>query len=228
MPARRLAGPALRRLVYPRPGQARPVLWGLCRGLRFEAHPESPLDLWLGLFESEIAPHIRRLARPGGTTFDVGSANGYYALACARLTGGRALAIEADAGGAELIRRNCLANPGVGERVDVLHAYAAFESNPAQNCVTLDELVREGRAPMPDLVKVDVEGAEEWVLTGANEILSERRPHVVVETHAPELERECGEMLLRRGYRPLVVTPRRLLPQAGRIRFNRWLVADGA
>ena len=186
-----------------------------------EDRGDTPLELHLGLFEYELAPWVRRFARPGIVSVDVGSGNGYYALACARLTGARAVAFEADAPSVDLIRRNCAANPE-GRLVDVRRAYVAHERNDAEACVTLDDEV-----PGAGLLKIDVEGAEVWVLTGARRLLAERRPHVIVETHAPQLERECGEILVRHGYRPRVVTPRRFARQDRDDAFNRWLVAEG-
>jgi hypothetical protein len=198
------------------------VLSGLCGGMRMEGREDTPVELWLGLFEYELAPWVRRLATPGRVVVDVGSANGYYALACARLTGAPVVAYEVDRPSAELIRRNCAANPEAGRLVDVREAYVAFERNDAQRCVTLDDEV-----PDAGLLKVDVEGAELWVLSGARRLLSERRPHVIVETHSLELERECGDALLRHGYRPVVVSARRYLRQDRDTEFNRWIVAEG-
>lgn len=200
----------------------RRVLGGLCAGLALEDRDDTPLELHLGLFEYELAPWVRRLARPGTVSVDVGSGNGYYALACARLTGARAVAFESDGPSVELIRRNCAANPDPGRLVDVRQAYVAFERNDAAGCVTLDDEV-----PDAGLLKIDVEGAEVWVLSGARRLLAECRPHVIVETHSPELEHECGDLLLRLGYRPRVVCGRRFLRQDRDDAFNRWLVAEG-
>lgn len=194
---------------------------GLCAGMEIEDRGDTPLELHLGLFEYELVPWLRRFARPGTVCVDVGAGNGYYALACARLTGARVLAFEADEPSIDLIRRNCAANPE-GRLVEVRHAYVAFERNEGANCVTLDD-----EAPGAGLLKVDVEGAEASVLHGAARLLAERRPHLIVETHSPELERECGDLMLRHGYRPRVVSTRRFARQDRDGAFNRWLVAEG-
>ena len=190
--------------------------------MRIADRDDTPLELHFGLFEFELVPWLRRFATPGRVAVDVGSGNGYYALACARLTGAPVVAFETDAASAELIRRNCAANRPEGALVEVRQAYVAFERNEAANCVTIDDEV-----PDAGLLKVDVEGAEASVLTGAARLLAERRPHVIVETHAPELERECGDLLLRHGYRPRVICGRRFLRQDRDDAFNRWLVAEG-
>jgi len=66
------------------------------------------------------------------------------------------------------------------------------------------------------LVKLGVEGRELKALPGGERLLSERRPHLVVETHTEAIERDCRDLLRRHGYAPQVVEPR------------LWLVAEGS
>jgi hypothetical protein len=48
----------------------------------------------------------------------------------------------------------------------------------------------------------------------------------VVEVHSTELERACGRLLVELGYRPVIVNPRRVLPDyRPGLALNRWLVA---
>jgi hypothetical protein len=47
----------------------------------------------------------------------------------------------------------------------------------------LDGLAAEEGLPAPDLIKVDVEGAEGDVLEGAGQILANARPVLLIETH---------------------------------------------
>jgi hypothetical protein len=224
---RRMLGSGLRSAVRARGAHWRVPL-GPARGIRFEFDPHLPLDFWFGAYESEIAAHVRGSCAPGYRCFDVGSYNGYYSLVLARLTGDRVVAFDSDVDACRAIERNCAANPALGRLVDVHRLYLAFETNPAENAVTIDELVQSGRAPLPDLVKIDVDRAEASVLAGARGTLAERRPHLIVETHSPELERECGDLLLAAGYAPRVVTQRRWLRENRPIAHNRWLVARGA
>jgi hypothetical protein len=200
---------------------------GPARGLRLEFDPGAPLDLWLGLYEYELVPHLRELCGPGTSCFDIGSHDGYYALLLARMSGAPVLAFDSDPDSCARVRRNRDANPPLAPLVDVRLAYVAFERNPDVNAVTLDDLVDSGEAFVPGLIKLDVDRAEASVLFGARRLLAERRPHVLVETHSPELERECGELLAGIGYNPIVVTQRRLLAENRPIAHNRWLVARG-
>jgi len=92
--------------------------------------------------------------------------------------------------------------------------------------VRLDDELADGAGIRPvGLLKVDVDGPEVEVLTGARRLLAERRPHVIVETHSPALERECARLLAEAGYRPRVVAHRRRLPQDRPGTHNRWLIA---
>jgi hypothetical protein len=201
---------------------------GPAKGLRFEFDAGLPLDFWGGLYESELWSHLRRLCVPGMRAVDVGAHNGYYSLLLARLTGERVIAFESDAAACETVRRNCRANGPLGDLVEVRHAYLAFERNPEVNAWTLDELVDADPSMAPDVLKIDVDRAEASVLHGAGGVLVARRPHLIVETHSAALERECGDLLVGAGYRPLVVGQRRFLSENRPIEHNRWLVAAGA
>jgi FkbM family methyltransferase len=65
----------------------------------------------------------------------------------------------------------------------------------------LDTLVFERAQPRPNLIKIDVEGAEVEVLAGAIRTLTECRPRVYLEAHSTALEQECTAQLVAQGYR---------------------------
>jgi FkbM family methyltransferase len=67
-------------------------------------------------------------------------------------------------------------------------------------CRRLDTVVSEERLPPPDVIKIDVEGAEALLLRGATGILSERGPRLVVELHGAAVAREVLELLFAQGY----------------------------
>ena len=46
-------------------------------------------------------------------------------------------------------------------------------------CVTVDDLVSEGKTPPCDVIKIDVEGAEHEVLLGAKSLLKDNPPGVI-------------------------------------------------
>jgi predicted RNA methylase len=198
---------------------------GLGRGLVLEVDPERDARFWLGLYEIELARYVRELCTTGTTSFDLGSESGFYALVFARRGGGRALAVEANPTTSERLRCNVAANPDLAPLIEVLNTRVAMETT--ETTVSLDELAYGAGGFVPDLVKLDVEGFEVKAIRGAERLLSERRPHLIVETHDEDLDAACRELLEEHGYPVEPVEPRRWLPEVRTASFNRWLVARG-
>jgi FkbM family methyltransferase len=67
-------------------------------------------------------------------------------------------------------------------------------------CCTLDTLLAGQRLPAPDLIKIDVEGAEGMLLRGARQVLHRRGPRLLVELHGAEWAREVIGLLTDLGY----------------------------
>lgn len=59
--------------------------------------------------------------------------------------------------------------------------------------VSLDELIQKGTAAVPDIVKMDVEGAEL--------LLNRRKTVWLVAMHGEEQKRRCQSLLTEAGYR---------------------------
>lgn len=215
------------RTVAIRPGHVWRVPAGLARGLRFEVDPAAPLHTYLGTAEIELAGHIRRLARPGLRCFDIGGNDGFYAMALARLTDSDVMSFEFDAASVARMERNLALNPTIANKVRIMKTYVAHEVVASPRTDTLDYLVEAGIAFAPDVIKMDVEGAEAGVLAGARDILDARRPHLVIETHSAALEAQCISILASAGYCPSVVDQRRWLREDRGADQNRWLVAEG-
>jgi hypothetical protein len=79
--------------------------------------------------------------------------------------------------------------------------------------ITLDRLAKELNLT-PDVMKIDVEGAEAALLLGARHLLRTARPLVFLAVHTEDLYHEILEILPTVGY---VATP--LLPAAARTEF---------
>jgi hypothetical protein len=219
-------GSVARAAVF-RPERTWRIPYGLARGLRLEIDPRAALHTYLGTSEVELAPHVRRLARRGVRCFDVGAHSGYYALALARLTGAQVLCFEFNPDVVARLRRNLALNPTLAAQVSVLETYVAHEVVAAPRADTLDHLIATGLAFFPDLIKVDVEGAEASVLSGAQNLLSHHQPHLIIETHSVALEATCIELLTTAGYTPHIVDQRRWLREHRGESHNRWIVAEG-
>ena len=69
----------------------------------------------------------------------------------------------------------------------------------AVSCSRADTLLNAGEVEPPDVVKIDVEGAEADVLRGARQAL-QRHPVIFLATHGETVHRECVELLMAAGY----------------------------
>jgi hypothetical protein len=214
---------ALKSAVLPRGRATRRLPTGIGRGLRLgiDFH-EGQTGLYLGLYEIELNRHLKSIARPGYRSFDVGGQVGYDALVLAKLTGAAVVSVECDPDLVEEIERNATANPGLD--VTAVRGFVADTGDDGR--VTIDGLA--DRFFVPDLIKLDIEGGEVDALRGADRVLTERRPAILLEVHAADLEWESLERLRAAGYGPpTVVDRRRWLPDRRPLPHNRWLVFAG-
>lgn len=200
---------------------------GIGRGIRLEVEAGAPLHMYVGTWEMELAPYLRALIRPGTLCFDVGGHDGYYAMLLARLSGAETISFEFDERNVALMRRNLALNPSLAKRVLIHRTYVAHERAESPRADTLDHLIAGREVFVPDMVKIDVEGAETSVLAGASHLLVARKPHLIIETHSESLEQDCVRLLEDVGYRPAVVDQRRWLREHRGSGHNRWLVARG-
>ena len=87
--------------------------------------------------------------------------------------------------------------------------------------VTLDSVVEKLQIS-PDVIKIDVEGAELRVLQGAKNILSQVRPTILLSVHSDQLREACLDFCNERHYRvsplnaPCLQTATEFLAQARR------------
>jgi FkbM family methyltransferase len=64
----------------------------------------------------------------------------------------------------------------------------------------IDTLIANGSIPVPNVMKIDVEGAEAMALRGASGLLSMHKPRLVVEFHGAEVTRHVLEILWSYDY----------------------------
>lgn len=149
----------------------------------------------------------------GDTVWDVGANMGLYTLFAAKTVGdlGRVVAFEPEQNSRSLLERNVALNALKNVTIlscalDVEEAtrtlYSSATVNPGSHSFVQrtdyrvrrkgtavptyrgDSLVREGKAALPNVVKIDVEGAEMNVLRGMNSVLhSTALRAILIEVH---------------------------------------------
>ena len=194
---------------------------GLNKGLRWVVGT-SIHGCWLGHYEIEKQDWVHRLVKPGMNVLDVGANAGFYTLAFSRLVGsaGHVWAFEPFAQNASNILRHLELNET--KNVTLIQSAVASESglsgfhigsNNAMGAisesgadylvptVTLDALVESGNFPIPDVIKMDVEGAESRVLDGAMKLLASRKTSFLIALHGHQQMQLCLTRLQQSGYR---------------------------
>lgn len=66
--------------------------------------------------------------------------------------------------------------------------------------IAIDSFVFAQAMPAPEVIKIDVEGAEVEVLKGGYQTLRRRRPLILLATHGAAVHRECCRILEEHGF----------------------------
>lgn len=201
-------------------GMVLPVLRGPLRGRRWIAGAAAGAGKGLSVVLNQSEPEQLSMAADlfpaGGIAFDIGANVGMYSLLLSA-TADTVVAFEPFARNIRYLVKTLAVND-VHNVLIVPCAVAdrpglrAFE--PGDNCamghlcgsggqvvacITCDDFSREFGL-VPDLIKIDVEGAEELVLRGAREMLSRHRPVILLSFHSDEIRESCTRYLLGLGY----------------------------
>ena len=196
-----------------------PILQGKLRGMKWIVG-SSNHGCWLGSYEYHKRKAFEESVARGGVVFDIGANVGFYTLLASVLVGarGRVYAFEPVPRNLhyleEHLQINGIKNVSVIEgAVSDCDGVAQFDESPSRltgrlapggrltvRTVSLDEMMTRGELPPPECIKIDVEGGEMLVLTGARVLLGNRRPILYLATHGPGLHQQCCELLASFGY----------------------------
>jgi FkbM family methyltransferase len=188
-----------------------PKIYGGCRmvvtpeaGLRYW-FPQRALRA-----DRSLLQNAAETVKPGGVVWDVGANMGLFSFAAAGLAGprGRVYAFEPDMVMVRLLRRSARLNPGAApvevipcaisdslalarfniaarsRTSNFLEGFGMSQSGGVREVETVVTLTLDWLAaqlPPPDVVKIDVEGAELGVFRGAAQLLKTRRPVLIFE-----------------------------------------------
>ncbi len=173
-----------------------------------------------GTYEPIQSAAFQGLIQPGQVVFDVGAHVGYYTVLSSVLAGpsGQVIAFEPLPANLKYLRRhlklnacdnvriltNCVGEGSSIARFDDSRGtgvgHLANEGSFEVQVRSLDEMVESGELPIPQFLKIDVEGAELLVLKGAERLLRRHHPTLVLSTHSDDLDRACLQRLSEFGY----------------------------
>jgi FkbM family methyltransferase len=156
-------------------------------------------------YEPELV-YLQRLLSSGNVFIDVGANMGIYTLVASRLVGetGRVIAFEPSAQSFPLLRKNIALNSltnvlafpvAISHETGRTKLYHGPDpvcnslgmdpswDGDAEDVVTdsLDNMLQKASLERVDVMKIDVEGAEEFVLRGALKVVKSTRPVIIFE-----------------------------------------------
>lgn len=218
------------------------ITGGPAKGLTFPVQMPQDKLMWIGTWELDFAEALQNNIKPGWVCYDIGGYKGYYAGVMALKGAAEVFVFEPMPANAAMINKLIRLNPDLPIHLKQIAVSdttekAVFKLMPEEtmgklnsssfqqdeqemqqlvvNCITLDELIKTG-IPEPDFIKIDVEGAEEFVLKGALEMLNRKRPLLMIEIHSLQIGERCMAILknfytnirvLETGLAPDNVTP---------------------
>ncbi len=217
----------LARTTWFREGTVRRSWIGPYSGIRFKLCPQvlkNRMRVFYGAYEPEVTETIGRVLRPGMIAYNVGAHVGIHSLYMAKRVGrsGTVCAFEAWPANFRCLESNASQNQGrIGRLVLVPKAVFDRKSRVAMTegrtdgthhvarrgetesvsveATTLDDFAGETGLD-PNLILVDVEGAEMEVLRGSSQLLRRARPDWLLEHHGPEYLAAVTALLGSEGY----------------------------
>lgn len=197
-----------------------PIMQGALRGRRWIVG-SSNHGCWLGSYEHNQQILLAKYLKEGDVIFDIGAHVGFYSLLGSVLVGGRGQVIAFEPAPKNLnylkkhLQINSVINVEVVEAaVSDRHGHVRLSSGPSSSMwhidaqgelevqtVSLDELVLNAKLPPPNVIKMDIEGAEFLALNGSARVVKEFHPVLLLSTHGIDVHQKCCRFLKSAGYR---------------------------
>jgi len=202
---------------------------GPLRGMSWFCNREHQFWMPLGVYEKETTQWLENQIQTDTIFFDIGANAGYFSLLGSRIAKcGKVISFEPVPTNIETIKSHisenkinniiiepivisdkaCLvefsiektnANSHISD-VKIEHAVSNPLNTINVQSVTLDEFSLEKKIT-PNVVKMDVEGAEVKVLMGAANLLKSGNAVWIISTHSTSLYEDCKNIMQSYGYR---------------------------
>lgn len=232
------------------------VAAGGLQGARLLLNLQAEKDYWLGTYEPELQAALRDFITQEMVVYDVGANIGYMSLLCARLAGpgGKVFAFEALPENLVRLKRNLALND-FGGRVAVIPAAVVgatqevrFLIGPSTGMgkadgsagrqefdyreairvagLSLDDFAYCQGNPLPNLIKMDIEGGEVLALPGMRHLLEESRPILLLELHGKQAVEVAWDELQQANYQiSLMTSPYKPILSLEALGWKSYLVA---
>ncbi len=197
-----------------------PILQGPLRGKKWTVGT-STHGCWLGSYEYRKQRALQHELKIGDVVYDIGANVGFYSLLAGVLVGetGHVYSFEPFPENVRELRRHLAMNhikncTVVGAAVSFADGEATFDPSDDRctghlaingslrvRTLALNGLVLRKEIRPPNLMKIDIEGAEFECLQGASNVIQESRPVIFLATHGREVHSACTELLAQWNYR---------------------------
>lgn len=221
------------------------------KGLKVLVKLPDDKGLWTGTYETNFVGAIAGAVKPGSICLDIGSYHGFVGGVMAQRGAAKVICFDPLPQNVAAIKDLMGLNPRLNltvraEAVGEKDGTATFEIMPESSMGklvgsgfqkdyrgletvsisvrSLDSLLAEGVFALPDLIKIDVEGAETSVLAGAHQLLTTGNPVIFIEAHSGELKKQCERMFHEAGFEveELAGSGASALAQAGVSHLKAW------
>jgi len=185
-----------------------------------------------GFREPECTRLVKEQIKEGMVVYDIGANMGYYALLESRSVGptGRVYAIEPGSDNFKFLKNNIHLNSyknivperfSFGEQNTMTKLYLSdhfnycscmeeTDSYESVNMITFDSYIKN--KPLPDYIRMDVEGYEYFIVNGMKDFLTSKKPCIIcIEIHLKILKDkglssdEIFNKLFNGGFKPTYV-----------------------
>jgi hypothetical protein len=217
----------LKNLLVQPGSKPTPIKFGLARGISMEIDPAHNTQRLYGLYEREIARAVGKYTKQANTIVDIGAHDGYYTVTFSVLNpNAKIFACEPE----QEFKGKCLRNLNLNRlsfngRITWVPKFIGSEDK--ENFISLDNLLKEAQEPI--FIKMDIDGGELEALQSGSEIIKSKTCLLVVETHSPELEKDCISFLSALEYQCKIIPNtwwRVFIPELRPIEHNRWFLAQ--
>ncbi|MDF1722295.1 MAG: FkbM family methyltransferase [Minwuia sp.] len=187
---------------------------------------------WTGTCELDVTTCLVGEMQKGAVCYDIGSHRGFIAGVMAINGASEVFCFEPNPDNIESIGQLTRLNPDLTLTVKQMavgaeDGNATFEIMPETSMgklststfqdgvggqrtidvqiVSLDSMLSRQEISPPSMMKIDIEGAEFDALCGADKLISEHKPKLLIEIHSFDLLTRCQAWLVERGYRLSVI-----------------------